>query len=75
MEEELVSTSSHPTPAAQSGTNAGFALQHEQVRSWRENGYALVDRIFPAELIRPLIDRSPAGAERNPAKIWQLQPP
>jgi hypothetical protein len=52
MEEELVSTPSHPTPAAQPGTNAGFALQHEQVRSWRENGYALVDGVFPAELIR-----------------------
>ncbi len=41
----------HPTPAVEPGTESGLALHAEQVRSWRENGFALVDGLFPAELV------------------------
>ena len=51
MEGEVVSIPYHATPAAEVGATGGLALQAEQVRSWRENGFALVDGLFTAELI------------------------
>lgn len=41
----------HATPAVEPGTAGGLSLHAEQVRSWRENGFALVDGLFPADLI------------------------
>jgi hypothetical protein len=50
MEQEAVSMPAYATPAAEPGANGGLTLQAEQVRSWRENGFALVDGLFTAEL-------------------------
>jgi len=41
----------HATPAVEPGTGGDDTLHAEQVRSWRENGFAFVDGVFPAELI------------------------
>jgi len=51
MTERPISIPIHPTRAARPGMTDGFALHPEEVRSWRENGYALVDGLFPPELI------------------------
>ena len=45
------SPAAHATPAVEPGSGDERTLHPEQVRSWRENGFALVDGVFPAELI------------------------
>ena len=51
MEHEAAAPPSHPTPAVEPATRGGLTLHAEQVRSWRENGFALVDGVFPPDLI------------------------
>lgn len=51
MEREVISAKAYATPAAAPETNAGLPLQPEQIRSWRQHGFALVDGLFSAELI------------------------
>ena len=51
MDREVASIPSYPALAAAPGMNGGLSLQAEQVRSWRENGFALVDGLFDAKLI------------------------
>jgi hypothetical protein len=41
----------HASPAASPETNGGLPLHEEQIRSWRENGFALVDGLFALDLI------------------------
>ena len=48
----------YPTPRARPGTNHHLALHPEPVQSWRENGYTMVDGIFPAELIKRAVTES-----------------
>jgi hypothetical protein len=40
-----------PTAAVQESESASVALHRAQIRSWRENGFALVDDLLPTDLI------------------------
>jgi hypothetical protein len=52
MKSGIISRPAHPTPAKALETNAGLPLESEHIRSWRENGFALVDGLFDAQLIK-----------------------
>ena len=51
MERTATTTPVYATPTAGPETNAGRPLHPEQIRSWRENGFALVYGLFAADLI------------------------
>ena len=51
MSQQPSTPSVYATPAAPADTNDDLTLHDEQVRSWRKNGFALVDGVFPSELI------------------------
>jgi hypothetical protein len=51
MQRKAISTPAYATPAAAPETSSGLPLHPEQIQAWRENGFALVDGLFAADLI------------------------